>query len=87
LLIKNPVFGLASFSLKSLAANIGTANNVIKKELARLTAIVSERDLKNAPVIPEIKTKGRKIIVVERDEPKRGLKKLLEAKLTLSGID
>jgi hypothetical protein len=59
--------------LRKRSAKRGTANQATKKEIKRLAAIVKESALKKAPVTPERKAKGTKMMIVETDEPARDL--------------
>ena len=62
-----PVGGLASFSRKTCNARNGTATQVMRKEITRRAGIVSDKALKKAPVTPDKKAGGTKIMIVVSD--------------------
>ena len=55
-------------------ASSGTVKAVRMKEMISAEAIVSDRNLKNAPVMPERKASGTKMMMVARLEPNSGLR-------------
>ena len=62
-----PVGGVASFSRKKCNASNGTATQARRKEIPRRVGIVSDKALKKAPVAPDKKASGTKIMIVESD--------------------
>ncbi len=67
-----PSFWLASFALSRWSASSGTASQVMRNEITSAEAMVSDSALKKAPVTPERKASGTKMITVEAEEPASG---------------
>ncbi len=55
-------------------ASSGTTSAVSMKEMINAEAMVSDRNLKNAPVTPDRKASGAKMMIVARLEPNSGAK-------------
>ena len=64
--------GSVSLSVRACALTTGIASHAIRNETARLAAMVIESALKNAPVTPDSKASGAKMMIVEKDDPAKG---------------